>query len=1302
VKTDAAGVYEMPLEPGTHRLRFTSFGYAPVEREVTVERNGVTKLDIELQPGVVGGITGLVTAATQVEGSAATGPSLAGSSLAGSSLADSSVAANEPVAGATVTLLGTTAKAVTDDTGHYRLDLVEPGPYEMEIVASGHVRTRIPVTVAAGEPTQADVVLRPSPTVGVLDDFEGRLSAYLTYWGYTPKAIGWGDTAALGDLDLVIGNMAANSGQDPGAAGWAAFDDALNRASVPALWLDQFGRGSFRYLRAYGGDPRIEGEGRSDGTVTAHATVPDHPLLAGLPESFELTLPNREYSWFGDFSGSTVATVSSDDPTGGGGLVGVRARGARAVDVLLGTLSVSTYGYPAFGTQPGLNWSPEAERLLRNALSYALDTDGLGGEVRGTLRAAGTGTPLAGSVTVVETGKTVPARAGDGSFVVPLPAGHWTLRASSFGYLDVSTAVDVAAGGVVNLPVELAAHPAGTLAGTVTGPAGPVAGASIVVQGTPLSATTGADGAYAITGVPAGGWTVRVTATGHQAVTRTVTVSAGQTTTLDVTMVASRRVVVVADSSNAITGLLQREGYAVEQVTSAQLGTLVPRMAQFDLIIFNGSVSSSQYPAFAQVINAAAAGGVSTIYGGQWGGFALGALSAVRGDPARVSYDFEPNEIAYVPGTQHPIFAGLPVGEPVVVLSNPGANQQWLTYSGYSGSTLANARAQADGADLGNAVGYRFTSPASVEVLLGGLAAGTYGRPGDRWTPAAERIYLNAVAWAVDARQAELAGVVTGERGAPVGGATVTAVEAGASTTTAADGSYALGLSAGTYTIRVEAFGYAPTEQTVTVPASGTVRLDVALVPLPRGGVSGVVRSAGGAVLGGATVSGSGVQPWSAVTDPSGAFTVDGLLEGTYTVVVAADGHLPATASVTVTAGAVARLDVTLQPYDVGVLGDHGGALVAFLRANGVAAAELHWSPGLDLHGYDTVVVNGGNPDRATYDAVVAAADAAKTSLVYTGTWGVDRGGVRLLERHTGRVTVTAQGYREGAVMLGDLTAGHPLFGGLSDPAELIVPGGYYSTLGGYAGKPLAQLSVVRPDGSVARGMGAGFDWRTTGSVEVVLSASAVTDLVGPGLGWTKAGERLLLNAVSWSRDVSLAIPAAPVVSAPSVTLDDTTTVSGTADWPSTVHVQINGSDVLTVPTSVDGSWTVKLPVAVGRNAVTAVATNAAGSSAGSAPAVVQRWVPSWTVPGSGRSRPVQLRLDGASGSAAPADTAVLVVRGANGAQVARYPLKWTDEVFYLAVLKDLPAGTYTVSAELTVGDTPVVADGPEVPLRGS
>jgi hypothetical protein len=78
----------------------------------------------------------------------------------------------------------------------------------------------------------------------------------------------------------------------------------------------------------------------------------------------------------------------------------------------------------------------------------------------------------------------------------------------------------------------------------------------------------------------------------------------------------------------------------------------------------------------------------------------------------------------------------------------------------------------------------------------------------------------------------------------------------------------------------------------------------------------------------------------------------------------------------------------------------------------------------------------------------------------------------------------------------------------------------------------------------------------------------------------------------------------------------------------------------------------------------------------------------------------VRLLLDGVTGAGAPADTAVLVVRGADGGQAARTDLKWTDEEYYLAMLNGLPDGTYSLSAELTVGDTTVIADGPDIALR--
>jgi hypothetical protein len=62
---------------------------------------------------------------------------------------------------------------------------------------------------------------------------------------------------------------------------------------------------------------------------------------------------------------------------------------------------------------------------------------------------------------------------------------------------------------------------------------------------------------------------------------------------------------------------------------------------------------------------------------------------------------------------------------------------------------------------------------------------------------------------------------------------------------------------------------------------------------------------------------------------------------------------------------------------------------------------------------------------------------------------------------------------------------------------------------------------VARDDGSAVTGLSAGWDRRTSGSVEIVLSTSAVTEVQGPGRGWTTEAGRLLVNAVEWAEFVS-------------------------------------------------------------------------------------------------------------------------------------------------------------------------------------
>ncbi|HEX6039473.1 TonB-dependent receptor plug domain-containing protein, partial [Longimicrobium sp.] len=80
-----------------------------------------------------------------------------------------------------------------------------------------------------------------------------------------------------------------------------------------------------------------------------------------------------------------------------------------------------------------------------------------------------------------------------------------------------------------------AAQGTGTLQGTVTDAqgGGPVQGARVTVDGTSLGAATGADGRYVLRNVPAGARTLRVAMLGYGSTQRTVTVTAGGTTTAD-------------------------------------------------------------------------------------------------------------------------------------------------------------------------------------------------------------------------------------------------------------------------------------------------------------------------------------------------------------------------------------------------------------------------------------------------------------------------------------------------------------------------------------------------------------------------------------------------------------------------------------------------------------------------------------------------------------------------------------------------------------------------------------------------
>ncbi len=141
-----------------------------------------------------------------------------------------------------------------------------------------------------------------------------------------------------------------------------------------------------------------------------------------------------------------------------------------------------------------------------------------------------------------------------------------------------------------------------------------------------------------------------------------------------------------------------------------------------------------------------------------------------------------------------------------------------------------------------------------------------------------------------------LSGVVTrASDGLPIPQAAVSAVPsqggAAVQTTTDAQGSYLLGLTAGLWDVTASAFGYQPQTVNRLALITGTITLqDFALIALPTGLLSGTVVEAGSNAPLSATLRVVNTPAWAATDPASGAYSLS-LPVGVYTVSARSPGH---------------------------------------------------------------------------------------------------------------------------------------------------------------------------------------------------------------------------------------------------------------------------------------------------------------------------------------------------------------------------------------------------------------------------
>lgn len=198
---------------------------------------------------------------------------------------------------------------------------------------------------------------------------------------------------------------------------------------------------------------------------------------------------------------SGFAGTSSASPIVAGSIASLqgmcKAHWGITLDAKLALTLLSQSGTPYSGTKrigprPNL---VAARALLLNGI----------GVIEGIVRDGVDLTPIEGArIRIVETGSLAQS-ASDGTFALPVQSGTYQLEVTEFFHEDATRVTTVSAGEHQAEVIDLLSRPTGTLAGTIRSSGGiPLAGAQVHILEAPLApATSGIDGAFSISGVPA-------------------------------------------------------------------------------------------------------------------------------------------------------------------------------------------------------------------------------------------------------------------------------------------------------------------------------------------------------------------------------------------------------------------------------------------------------------------------------------------------------------------------------------------------------------------------------------------------------------------------------------------------------------------------------------------------------------------------------------------------------------------------------------------------------------------------------
>jgi hypothetical protein len=334
--------------------------------------------------------------------------------------------------------------------------------------------------------------------------------------------------------------------------------------------------------------------------------------------------------------------------------------------------------------------------------------------------------------------------------------------------------------------------------------------------------------------------------------------------------------------------------------------------------------------------------------------------------------------------------SGVPSVAAMVQISGSAASSGTVTgkVTNTSGGLIQGASVTlgGNGAVTGADGAFTLQAPAGSGTLTAALGG---------YTSASEPVTLTAGA-TTQAATLQLApvspgnvtGMVVSGSGTGLAGAAVSG--RGLSTTSAADGSYALNnLPAGSTTISASLSGFQSGSATVTVVAATTTAAPNITLASGSGSITGTVKSTSGTAIAGASV---GFGGGTTTTNASGVYTLTGVPVGTVQLVASAAGFQSVTQNVTVTGVATATANFTLAAGST--VGAVTGKVTNVSNGAALAGATVSWSGGsatTNTSGIYTLsnVTAGSRSITATKSGYLARTSTANVTGGATATLNV-------------------------------------------------------------------------------------------------------------------------------------------------------------------------------------------------------------------------------------------------------------------------------------------------------------------------